>query len=341
MSTFQRNRIRHLASGIATVALLAGAHAGAAPLEFGSRGVFHFASASGCPATGLQAVAADCNRIALDIPNAHASVDAAAQTIVFSSEAPEKDEILVGDVLLQGSGVSEQGQRVPLSVQLLVRRDGKKWSKDVYARAPVAGKFKQVQIDAYTISARQGDATKVLFTPDQARKIFADPSLKVRLARRLVGVKPSDKANSTAGDITVSLGIGAVSTSVVRVGFAATPPAAGAQTQALASNWSIDVEALSSRIPLWAVQRELFLFGLEDQPALSGVRQNGFNNNDKLTIGAINGKGYLRFNGRETPFDTAAASGHAFMQDSFMGLILGWRHRQATLAPAAAQASLH
>ena len=77
------------------------------------------------------------------------------------------------------------------------------------------------------------------------------------------------------------------------------------------------------------MQRELFRFGLEDQAALRTVRKDGFKKRDKLTFGAQDGKGYLRLNGKQAPFDTAAGAGRAFMQESFMGLILLWRRQLA------------
>ena len=59
---------------LACLALLAlGAQAQAAPSEFAGRGVYHFASDSGCATFASSNL--DCNRIALDVSDARASVD--------------------------------------------------------------------------------------------------------------------------------------------------------------------------------------------------------------------------------------------------------------------------
>lgn len=70
---------------------------------------------------------------------------------------------------------------------------------------------------------------------------------------------------------------------------------------------------------------------------LQEVRQRGLNKHDSLELGAVNGQGYLRFNGQEQAFASAAASGSAFMRDSFIGLILAWHHSQQASSVAAAQ----
>jgi len=319
--------------------LFSGACAHAAPVDFNGRGVHRFASASGCP-LGASLAPADCNRVSLDRPKAHATLDTAAHTILFDSEVAPGDEVLVGDVLLQGSGVSEDGQRVPLSLQVLLRREGEEWDLDIYVHAPVRGKFTGVTMDPYVISVVEDKARRVIYTPGQARAMFADTGMARRLARAVVAVRPTNPATPSAGDITIALGVGKLSKSVARAGFTSTATGSpGALGQALShGTWAVELEALSSHIPLWVVQRELFLFGLEDQAILRPLQREGFNKRDKLTFGARDGKGYVRFNGQQAAFDNAPAAGRAFMQESFMGLILTWRRQMATPIVAGAPA---
>ncbi|RAS34586.1 hypothetical protein [Paraburkholderia bryophila] len=326
------------ATGIALLLLSTAAQA--APVEFAGRGVYDFASASGCPfdftgaatagaatAAGKDATHAACNRVALDIQDARASVDPDGHTILLSSDTAHESRTLIGDVLLQGSGVASNGRRVPLSLQVLLRRTGRTWSPDIYVHAPVPGKFAEVRMDPYRIVVREGTEQRVVFTPEQAYDLLAHPSLAARVARHLVEVRPTAQGEANANDITIALGIGQVAKAVARARFSTDQPDDTDLNQVLATrNWTVDVEALSSQIPAWAVKRELFLFGLEASPLLQDVRERGFDQHDKLSFGVANGAGFLRFNGREEPFAGAVASGRAFMQDSFIGLILAWRH---------------
>ena len=307
--------------------MLHGVNVDAAPIDFTGRGVFHFASASGCPPGGRDPAQTDCNRIAIDLSEAKAAVDMTNHSIVFSSNTRHNKLLVVGDVLLQGSGVSKEGHRVPLSLHVLLRREGEHWDLDSYIHAPVGGKFSDVSIDPYQISVREGTKTRVILTPEQARSMFADSTLRKRLARAIVDVQSSDSSNPATGNITIALGFGKLSTSVLQVGFTSnrTHGPVDVDHAFQSGNWAVELEALSNHIPKWIVQREFFLFGLENQAALRTVLRDGFKNHDKLTFGARDGKGFLVFNGREAPFSGAIPAGHAFMQESFMGLILTWR----------------
>ncbi|WMN15426.1 hypothetical protein QL104_18860 [Pseudomonas piscis] len=324
-------------SSLAFLAWLACATpASAAPSEINGRSVLHFVSGSGC-ATVQGGAAQNCNRLALDVADARASVDPQARTIVFSVEARPAGKGVIGDVLLHGSGIASDGQRVPLSLQVLVRRSGKTWKADTYVHAPVRGTFRDIALDPYQISVHQGRDEHVLLNPELARKVLAQPSIAARVASYLVVVRPSDEKNSTADDITIGLGVGRVSKSLMRARFSSRQPGSLPLDQVLEQGtWNLDLQALSGQIPRWVVQRQLFVFGLEDSPLLEDVRQRGLHKHDRLELGAVNGKGYLRYNGQEQSFPGATASGTAFMRDSFIGLILAW-HRSAQAATTATQ----
>ncbi|MGS0896248.1 hypothetical protein ACVBGC_27500 [Burkholderia stagnalis] len=320
MSTF--------ATRAACLALFAAATAHAAPVDHAGRGIHHFASQSGCPFASASAT--DCNRVALDAPDVHASVDTDAHTIVFSSDANRRTGDVLGDVLLQGTGVDTDGRRVPLSVHVLLRRDGAKWRRDVYIHAPVHGKFDDVRIDPYRVRVKEGDGERDVLTPDETQALFAHPSLASRLARHLVKVRATDPRQPAGDDITIALGVGGLTKSVARASFTSNAPRDADLDRALASGtWSIRFDALSDHIPVWVAQRELFLFGLDGSPLVNELRARGFRKDDRIELGARDGNGYLRVNGHEAAFAGAAASAHAFMQESFVGLILGW-HRDAT-----------
>ncbi|MDR2838719.1 MAG: hypothetical protein LBV49_09210 [Azonexus sp.] len=314
---------------------LSGMSAHADPAEYAGRGIYHFASTSGCPfASPAQT---DCNRVTLDVADVRASVDTDRHVIVFASSARHaKDEVL-GDVLLQGSGVDAKGRRVPLSVQMLLRRDGDQWRPDIYARSPTGGKFRDVHFDPYRVSGQEKNGERDLLTPDKARQLFERPSLAARLASTFVAVRPTDPERPSGADITIGIGLGQLSVAVARVSFASPEPAAMEIDRVLASgDWAIDFAALSNKIPLWAAQRQLFLFRLDGSPQVKDMLINGFHKGDRIELGVRNGQGYLRVNGQEAAFADAALAGQAFMQESFMGLIVGWHRMTEAATPPGA-----
>ncbi len=319
-------------SMVCLAALTLSGIAHAATAEFKGRGVYHFASDSGC-ATAVSDPEKNCNRVALDVADGYASVDAEKHTILLASDASHDSKTVIGDVLLHGSGLSEQGQRVPLSLHVLLRRSKTKWNADTYVHAPVRGTFSKIELDPYQIAVREGSSERVLFTAAQAHDVLAQPSLAARVASYFIAVRPSDEKSPAADDITIALGVGKVSKSLLRASFASDQPGTADLKPLLSTGtWTLKLQALSSQIPTWAVQRQLFIFGLEDSPLLSDVRKRGFNKRDTLELGAVGGKGYLRYNGAEESFPAAATSGAAFMRDSFIGLILAW-HRSPQLTP--------
>ena len=75
------------------------------------------------------------------------------------------------------------------------------------------------------------------------------------------------------------------------------------------------------------IQRDLFLFGMEQVELLQPLRETGFAKHDKLLLGARDGKGYLSFRGQKVDYPQAGTAAQAFLQDSFIGLVLsGQQH---------------
>lgn len=323
---------RHLVAGL----VLAGTASLASAADFAGRGVFNFRSDAGCPFAALAGSGNDCNRLALDDPETRAALDAAAHTIRFTNTRSYAGKTIVGDVLLQGSGQSRDGQRVPLTFHALLSRSGSDWSVSSHAHSPVGGEFSDIRIDPYQVVVNEANsAERVVLSADQVVEALAKPSLSARLANVLVQVDDNRTDGAKDADITIGLGLSKASKSVARARFRAP----GAKGQELAAamqqgNWTLELQALSGQIPRQVVQRDLFLYGLESQSLLQPLLQRGFRKNEKLVLGAANGKGYVRYDGQQREFAGADAAARAFLQDSFIGLVLGWQQQQPAKARA-------
>jgi hypothetical protein len=326
--------VRHAALGLA----LASAFSRASAAVFTGRGVFNFKSDSGCP-FGSLAAASDCNRLALDDTDTRAALDSAAHAIRFTNTRSYNEKTIVGDVLLQGSGQARSGQRVPLTFHALLSRSGTEWSVSSHAHSPIGDEFGDIRIDPYQVIVNDGNAERVVLTPAQITEALAKPSLTARLANVLVQVDDNRTGGAKDADITIGLGLSKASKSVARARF----HAPGAKGRELAEamqqgNWTLELQALSGQIPRQVVQRDLFLYGLESQSLLQPLLQRGFRKNEKLVLGATNGKGYVRYDGQQREFAGADAAARAFLQDSFIGLVLGWQQQQQQQPPQQQQA---
>ena len=321
--------LRSIAWGLA----LAGACVAAGATDFTGRGVFNFKSDSGCPFAELAGGGSECNRLALDDADTHAALDSATHTIRFANTHSYGEKTIVGDVLLQGSGQARSGQRVPLTFHALLSRSGNEWSVSSHAHTPIGDEFGDIRIDPYRVVVIDGSTERVMLTPAQITEALARPSLTARLANVLVQVEDNRTGGARDADITIGLGLSQASKSVARARFHA-PAAKGRQlAEAMQQgNWTLELQALSGKIPRQVIQRDLFLYGLEAQSLLQPLLQRGFRKNEKLVLGAINGKGYVRYDGQQREFAGADAAARAFLQDSFIGLVLGWQQQQAPLA---------
>jgi hypothetical protein len=310
--------------------VLAGACAAAGAADFTGRGVFNFKSDSGCPFSALAGPANECNRLALDDADTRAALDGAAHTIRFANPRIYGEKTIVGDVLLQGSGQSRgNGQRVPLTFHALLSRSGNEWSVSSHAHSPIGGEFSDIRIDPYQVVVIEGSTERVVFTPAQIGETLSKPSIAARLANEIVQVQDNRTGGATDADITVGLGLSRASKSVARARFRAPAAKGGELSEAMRQgNWSLELQALSGQIPRQVVQRDLFLYGLESQSLLQPLMQRGFRKNEKLVLGAAGGKGYVRYDGQQREFAGADASARAFLQDSFIGLVLGWQQQQ-------------
>jgi hypothetical protein len=305
---------------VAALFLCFSAHAAAT--EYAGRGVFNFVSDSGCPLGDAAAGARACDRLALTDADTHAAVDTAARTIRLVNTRNYDDRTPVGDVLLQGSGVAADGQRVPLSLHLKLSRDDMKWQVSMHAHAPVKGEFTDIRLDPYRVMVNGAKGEETVLTPEQAISVLAKPSLYARVAQGLVQVRNA-APQPGAADIIVSVGVGKAAKQLARVRFQSQlGGAASIPAQLDQGTWSLDLQALSSLIPRRVVQGDLFLFQLENETLLQPLREKGFDKNGTLTLGARDGKGYLRYNGVQQDFPAAAQAARLFMEDSFLGLIL-------------------
>ena len=203
----------------------------------------------------------------------------------------------------------------------------------------MGGEFNDIRIDPYQVVVNEANTDRVVLTADQVIEALARPSLTARLANVLVQVDDNRTDGARDADITIGLGLGKASKSVARARFHA--PAAKGRELAEAmrqGNWTLELQALSGKIPRQVVQRDLFLYGLESQSLLQPLLQRGFRKNEKLVLGAAGGKGFVRYDGQQREFAGADAAARAFLQDSFIGLVLGWQQQQPQPVQAKADA---
>ena len=301
--------------------------------EFKGRGLYQFKSDSGCPFAAL-ALEGECNRIALDDIDTLATLDSASHIIRFTNTRAYGGKTVVADVLLQGNGRTRSGQRVPLTFHAVLSRSGRQWSVNSHAHSPVAGNFTEIVIDPYQVIVNDDDdkTQRVLLTPAQVARTVSSPSLAARLVNAFVQINDNRADASGNPDITVAFGWGRATAPMVRATFESMHQASDAKPsldESLRSgNWSFQLQALSGRLPYDVVQRELFLYGLDTLPATQPLMHKRWPGYETLRVGAVNGRGFVAYGDRQQEFADVDHAARAFLQGSFVGLILGWQQQQ-------------
>ena len=318
-------------SHVALALLLAFALDSATASDFAGRGIFNFKSELACPLSALSGGSEQCNRIALDDADTRATLDTSAHKIAFTNATKYSSRTTVGDVLLQGTGHSEDGKVVPLSYHMVLSKSGDKWIVNGHVHAPVRGKFSDVKMDLYQIDVKGKESQRVVLMPAEITAALNQPSLGARIASELVQVRDNRSKSAPDPDITIAVGPSKLSKSVMRARLHSGPVATPAAFAALLKQgtWSVELEALTGQIPDHVAQRELFLYGLDGQALLKPLMVRGFQKHEQLTIGAVDGKGYLRYGAQRQDFPGAEAAARAFMTQSFMGLVLGWQQMES------------
>ena len=310
--------------------LMLGAASPAHAQTFTGRGIYAIDSASGCPFA--EADAKGCNRIAVDDRATRVSVDRATGNIRWHNSKDYDDKTVLGDVLLQGSADSEDGRRVSVSFHMVISKEGQDWKVSRHVHSPVLGRFRNVRMDAYTVEAGT-DAKEPLLTPAQLFRLMEQPGLSTRIAEELVEIRDSRGADH-APDITIALGRSPAAVPVLRARLLAPASSTSIPAMLQQESWSVELQALSGKIPTSVLRRELFLYGLDRVPMLQTVMKHGLAKRESLVIGAHKGEGYLSFGGKRQAFAQAAQVNQRYLQQSFVGIILGTQQLERGLPNA-------
>jgi hypothetical protein len=298
-------------------------------VEFRGADVFTFSGDTACSFT-IGSNTDSCRRIALADTATSAVVLPKKHQILITNKQKYAHKTLIADVYLPATAKDEKENEVPLVLHVKISKSGNHpMSVSAHGHAPVTGTFHAVTMESWQILVDNNQQEqRILVSEKQALAALNNPSLAARLAHEFVDVKDNrfgDKANKP--DITIKVGLGKLSTSVMRSRLDAPQSSTPEQLYHTlqSGNWSLQLESLSNSIPLSVAQHELFLYGLDQQPLLQTIYHNGFKKGDRLIVGAKNGVGYLSVGGQTTAFPAASQSAVRFMNISFIGLILAWQ----------------
>jgi hypothetical protein len=282
------------------------------------RAVHYLDSETPCPKIGLGSRSERaCLRIGIDDENSTVVLDRAKHKITFRNEASYPEEKIVGDVVMPGWAVSASG-RTPTGIHVVFRKKKDEFNTKIYSHAVTREKATKVELENYVVAFNDGKTETVVLTQEQAEEKVMNPGIAAKAAGFLFEIIDNLAKGADAnldpkplGDITVAIGEGSVADNILRGQFF--------QKHADAE---LRISALSDLVPKYIVQRDLFLYGLEDAPVLAEVKKRGLNKGENIVVTVKDGKGTVDFCGQKADLPGAANSIRDFLQTAGLGMLL-------------------
>jgi hypothetical protein len=303
------------------------------------RGVHFFRGRVTCPLAGIGSRPDDAsNRLALDDTGTEVTIDRSARRITVRDDHAYDDKKVVADLMFLADGFSDQGERAPFIIHLKVQKTGHKYSIDLHSHLRNQMPIARADYEPFEVIATDRGRSEVLVDPRRtAGMITKPPSFASRVAKALIAMRdhteglPQDPAQPgyKVADLSVGLGALGLEYMMVRAQLVSLDPAnaplisQGSVPALLREGaWELKLTALTEKWLPEVIQRDLFLFGLEDIPLLREVRARGMRTGQTLAFRFARGAGELVLDGEATPLPGALDVARAYIEFHMLGALV-------------------
>jgi hypothetical protein len=302
---------------------------------YNSRGIYFFPGRIECPLAGVGTRPADAsNRLVLDNAESTVTVDREARRITVRNDRAYKDKTIVADLMFLATGISATGERSPFSIHLKVQKTGHKYSTDLHRHLRNQVAMVRAEYEPFEVIAIDGTKSETLLDERRATELCTKPSFALRVVKALMAMK--DNLDGVAQDpkapgyrvADLSVGFGALGMSYMMAraqltsldGANATLIESGNVPEMLkAGAWEMKLTALSEKWLPEVVQRDLFLYGLDELPLLRAVRDRGLKKGQTLAFRFANGQGEIALDDQATPLPGALDVARAYIEFHMLG----------------------
>jgi hypothetical protein len=283
------------------------------------------------------------NRLVLDDVHSHVTVDRVNHRIVFRNEHAYGLNELVGCLLLMGRGTTLSGREVPLAVHLKIHKTRNRFRARLHPHPTVREKIASATFEPFDVVLANGESETLALTHEQAVEAVRDPELTARLAEtfmqvtdHLEGVAPSVETPGAAlVDLSLGFGSEKLNLKLARVKLLSNSAANGSLIRegsvALMleqGDWEFRVDSLSPYVPKWYFDRDFFLFGIENLPAVQPLARRGLLRGETLVVGLRDGKGYIGVGDARSPIPDPVAVARAYLEFHFVGGVVAQQVRE-------------
>jgi hypothetical protein len=319
--------------------------AGAPPAlrAYDGRGVYYIEGRVRSPLGALgDRSAFATNRLVLDDAHSRVTVDRVNHRIVFRNEHVYGLNDLVGGLLLVGRGTTLSGNEVPVAVHLKIHKTRNRFGARLHPHPTVREKIASATFEPFDVVLANGESEEPALTHDQAVEAVRDPELTARLAElfmqvtdHLEGVDPSvETAGAPLVDLSFGFGSEKLNMKLARVTLRSTSAANvplirdGSLARMLEQgDWEFRVDSLSPYVPKWYFERDFFLFGIENLPAVEPLGRRGLRRGETLVVGLRDGVGYIGVGDVRSEIPDPVAVARAYLEFHFVGGVVAQQLR--------------
>jgi hypothetical protein len=307
-------------------------------MAYNARGIHFFPGRVTCPLAGIGSRGdSESNRLVLDDADTEVTLDRTAGTIRVVNNKSYAKKTTVADLMFLAEGFATDGTRHPFSIHLKVQKTGHKYGVDLHRHLRNAVPIVRADYEPFVVTAwDKGTQTVVL---DRARtdRLVSEPSLALRIVKAFMAMTDNldgvsqdpGKPGYRVADLSVGFGALGLNYMMARAQLVSldaenkTLIEAGDVPAMLRDGaWELRLTALSEKWLPEVVQRDLFLYGLDEIPLLREVRERGLKKNQTLAFRLQKGGGELALDGQTSPLPSAHDVARAYIEFHMLGGLL-------------------
>ncbi|MBS1120331.1 MAG: hypothetical protein H6Q90_2559 [Deltaproteobacteria bacterium] len=318
------------------------------PSRFNSRGIFFFSGRIQCPLAGIGSRPADAsNRLVLDDAMSEVTIDREARRITVRNDHGYAKKTNVADLMFLAEGVTGSGERSPFSIHLKVQKTGHKYGVDLHRHLRNGNPMVRAEYEPYEVVAIDGGKSLVLLDQQRTDQLISKPSIALRIVKAFMAMKDNLEGQQQdpgapgyrVADLSVGFGALGLDYMMARAqlvsldgGNAALIERGSVPDMLREGAWEMKLTALSEKWLPEVVQRDLFLYGIDELPLLAEVRQRGLLKGQTLAFRFDRTGGTVALDDKSTPLPGALDVARAYIEFHMLGGLLA-EHAESRARP--------
>lgn len=306
--------------------------------RYHARGIYFFPGRVTCPLAGVGSRPANAsNRLVLDDADTEVAIDRQTGRITVRNDRAYPQKTTVADLMFLADGFAADGARTPFSIHLKVQKTGHKYGVDLHRHLRNQVPIVRADFEPFVVTAFGGTASTVVLDRERTDRLVARPSFALRVVKALMAMKDNlegvrqDPATRGYKVADLSVGFGALGLNYMMAraelasldGSNAPLITRGSVVDMLREGaWELRLTALSEKWLPEVVQRDLFLYGLDEIPLLQPVRARGLRTGQTLAFRLSRDGGELALDGQTTPLPGAHDVARAYIEFHMLGGLL-------------------